>query len=138
MASLDDVITQFSSANKTLGALVLATQDVNTALVANSALVQAILTGNTALVAAIHHAFPTITGSFTLTAAATLVVPQPAILANSVVQLIPTNAAAGTLQGSVKSLYISAIAPGVSFTVATASATNATGGETFSYYIVLP
>jgi hypothetical protein len=42
------------------------------------------------------------------------------------------------LQGSAKALYISAIVAGTSFTVATASAANAAGTETFNYTINSP
>lgn len=75
-------------------------------------------------------------GSFTLTAAATLVVPQVMVTATSFIFLQPTNAAAATLQGSSESLYISAKSAGVSFTVATADGGNAAGTETFDYLIV--
>lgn len=77
-------------------------------------------------------------GSFTLAAAATTTVTQPAVQANSYIDLAETNASAGTLQGSAKHLYISAIAPGTSFTVATASGVAAAGTETFSYLITTP
>lgn len=81
---------------------------------------------------------PKATGSFTMTAAATLSVPEPRVQANSIVQLIPTNAAAGTLQGSAKFLYVSAVSAGVGFTVATANATNAAGTEIFTYVATTP
>ena len=81
---------------------------------------------------------PRATGSFTMTAAATHAVVETRVQANSLVNLIPTNAAAGTLQGSAKSLYISSVTAGVGFTVATASAANAAGTETFSYSTVNP
>ena len=77
-------------------------------------------------------------GTFTMAAAATTVVPQPAVQANSNISLTSTNAAAGTLVGSAKSPYISAKSPGVSFTVATASGAAAAGTETFSYVIGTP
>lgn len=88
-----------------------------------------------ALIATLSAVFPRITGTFTLATSATTVVTQPAIQANSVVQLTPTNAAAATLMAGAKSLYISALTPGASFTVATADGTNAAGTETFSYSI---
>lgn len=75
-------------------------------------------------------------GSFTMGAAATTVVPQALVTANSFIFLQPTNAAAGTLQGSNECLYISAKSAGVSFTVATAAGTAAAGTETFSYVLV--
>lgn len=88
----------------------------------------------------ISAAFPRITGSFTLTAAATTVVNQSAIKANSLVILQPTNAAAGTLMGSAKAPYIapSSYVAGTSFTVATASGASAAGTETFNYTVINP
>jgi len=74
-------------------------------------------------------------GSFTMAAAATTVVLQPAVKANSNISLTAKNAAAGTLVGSAKSPYVSAISPGVSFTVATANAAAAAGTELFDYQI---
>lgn len=77
-------------------------------------------------------------GSFTLAAAATTTVAQTGVKANSIIQLTPTDASAGTLQGSAKALYVSSISAGTSFTVATASGGNAVGTETFSYVVVTP
>lgn len=77
-------------------------------------------------------------GSFTLAAAATTTVAQAAVKANGVVLPIPTNAAAATLMGSAKSLYLSSISPGVSFTFATGNASAAVGTETFSYVVLNP
>lgn len=75
-------------------------------------------------------------GTFTAAAAATTVVTQAAITASSKVFLQATNAAAGTLMGGTRSLYISALTPGVSFTVATASGVAAAGTETFNYVVL--
>lgn len=77
-------------------------------------------------------------GTFSMTATATLVVPQPAVQANSTVSITPTNASAGAEQGSATSLYVSSISPGVSFTVATANGGAGTAGATFSYTINTP
>lgn len=77
-------------------------------------------------------------GTFTFTAAATAVVSNTQVQANSLIYLMPTNASAGTLVGSAKSPYISARTVGVSFTVATANAAAAAGGEAFSYLIANP
>ncbi len=77
-------------------------------------------------------------GSFTLAAAASTTVAQPAVQANSNVSWTPTNAAAGTLEGSAKHLYLSSISPGVSFTVATASGVAAAGSEAYIYKIESP
>jgi hypothetical protein len=90
----------------------------------------------TALVAAIKGRVTF--GTFTLGAAVTTTVPQAAVQANSEISLSPTNASAATLMGSAKSLYISAIVPATSFTVATANTTNAAGTETFSYTVRTP
>ena len=79
--------------------------------------------------------FPRVTGSFTCANAATTTVTQPAVEATSIILLMPKNAAAGTLQGSAKHLYISARTAGASFTVATASAASAAGTETFDYIL---
>jgi len=87
------------------------------------------------LVQVLQAIFPRVTGSFTLAAAATTTVTQPAIKATSIVLLMPSNAAAATLMGSAKALYVSALAPGASFTVATASGAGAAGTETFSYVV---
>lgn len=81
---------------------------------------------------------PRVTGSFTMDAAASKVILDSAVVAGSVIQLQATNAAAGTLQGSNESLYVSTIVPGVSFTVATAAGTNAAGTETFNYTMINP
>jgi len=88
------------------------------------------------LLNALQNGFPRTVGTFTLTAAATLVVPQTATQSTSVITLTPTNAGAATLMGSNKSLYISARTQGTSFTVATASGVAATGGETFMYELL--
>ena len=80
----------------------------------------------------------TVFGSATLGAAATTVVPNAAVASTSKIALTPRNAAAGTLVGSAKSPYISAISPGISFTIATASGAAAAGGELFDYTIDTP
>ena len=77
-------------------------------------------------------------GSFTLAAAATTTVAQVAAEANSSIVISPTNASAAVLVGGAHSPYVSAISPGVSFTVATADGGNAAGTETFSYLITTP
>lgn len=82
--------------------------------------------------------FPRIQGTFTLAAAASTAVANTSVLANCKIELQATNAAAGTLMGSSKSLYISAVTPGTGFTVHTADGTNAAGSEQFSYTAVNP
>ena len=74
------------------------------------------------------------TGSFTMAAAATKTVTDAHCKAASVIVLVATNAAAGTLQGSAKSLYITPAAG--SFVVSTASGGNAAGTELFSYLVI--
>jgi hypothetical protein len=86
----------------------------------------------------ILNAWPRITGTFTLAAAASTTVAQPGVKATSQVYPFATNASAGTLMGSSKSLYVSAIVPGASFTVHTADGTNAAGTETFGYSVFNP
>lgn len=72
-------------------------------------------------------------GTFTLAAAATTTVPETDTTSTSLIQLTPLNAAAATLMGSNKALYISARTQGASFTVATASGAAAAGTEQFQY-----
>ena len=76
--------------------------------------------------------------SFTCAAAATTTVTNSNVKANSLILLMPTNAAAGTLQGSAKCLYVSARTASTSFAVTTANAAAAAGTETFSALIANP
>lgn len=77
-------------------------------------------------------------GTITFTSAVnSLTIIQPAVKANSIITLAPTNASAATLMGSAKALYYTIIA-GTSFTVLTANGTNTAGTETFSYIINTP
>lgn len=80
--------------------------------------------------------FPRSVGTFTMAAAASKVVTDANVTTSSVITLTPTNAAAGTLQGSNECLYVTPAAG--SFTVATAAGTNAAGTETFSYLVFNP
>ena len=96
---------------------------------------QGIVRQLSALVAAINGRVTY--GTFTLAAAATTTIVQPAVKANSSINLTPTNAAAATLQGSAKALYYTIVA-GTSFTLHTASGANAAGTETFQYTINTP
>lgn len=92
------------------------------------------------LVKTLQSLLPRITGTFTLAAAATTTVPQPAILASSVVSIAPTNAAAAALMAGAKSAYwdpASNIA-GASFAVKTADGSAPAGTETFSYFVINP
>jgi hypothetical protein len=82
--------------------------------------------------------FPRTFGTFTMPAAATITVTQPAVSANSLVVPLPTNAAAAQLMGGTKHLYQSAVVAGTNFTFSTGSGVAATGGETFAYFILTP
>lgn len=88
------------------------------------------------IVSALQAIFPRVAGTFTLAAAATTTVPQPATQSTSLIVLTPLNASAATLMGSAKSLYISARTTGSGFTVATANAAAAAGTEQMSYILV--
>lgn len=88
----------------------------------------------------ISHALNTIgnntmTGSFTLGAAATTTVTNDNVYSGCRITLTPTNAAAATLMGSAKCLYVSAKTNRTSFAVTTADGTSAAGTETFDYQI---
>jgi hypothetical protein len=82
--------------------------------------------------------FPQRLGSFTMAAAVSTTVSNVNVTASSKIVLSPTNAAAATLQGSAKCLYISALVAGTSFTVTTGSGVAATGGGTFDYALFNP
>lgn len=106
---------------------------LNNSLQNNSALMASLIT-------ALQSIFPQVTsitgGTFTLSAAATTTVLQPLTKANSIIVPVPTNAAAGTLMGGTKSLFVSARTADTSFAVRTASAVAAAGTETFLYLMV--
>ncbi len=110
MATLDDVVSNLLSIAKNIGSLI----------------------------GVLQTTLPRVTGTFTMGAAATTVVTEPAVRSNSIITLTPTNASAATLFGSVKSPYVSVKTVGVSFTVATASGGAAAGTETFSYQLQNP
>ena len=88
------------------------------------------------MVLAFQAAFPRITGSFTLAAATTTVVTQPATASNSIVTLTPTNTTAALTQRTL-GIFHSANAPGASFSVSTQGGA-AAGTETFNYTMVNP
>jgi hypothetical protein len=75
-------------------------------------------------------------GTFTLDAAAETTITNTIVTASSIIQVFPTNAAAATLMGSAKSLYISARTANTSFKVKTADASAAAGTETFNYLVL--
>lgn len=63
------------------------------------------------------------------------VVPDAEVQAGCFIDIHPTNAAAATVMGSSKSLYVSAINAGTSFTVTTADGTNVAANANFRYRI---
>jgi hypothetical protein len=83
-----------------------------------------------------RFALSAFSGSFTMGAVATQVIPDVNAKANSIIWLVADNAAAATMQATTKNPYVSAKAAGTSFTVATADGTAATGGQIFSYVIL--
>jgi len=88
------------------------------------------------LLALFRNLFPRSSGTFTMAAAATKTVTDANVTTASIVLLMPTNAAAGTLVGSAKSPYVTTAAG--SFVVSTANATSAAGTETFHYCVLNP
>ena len=80
--------------------------------------------------------FPRSTGTFTMAAAATKTVTDGNVTTSSLILLMPTNAAAGTLQGSAKCLYVTTAAG--SFVVSTASGVAAVGSEAYAYCVFNP
>jgi hypothetical protein len=76
-----------------------------------------------------------LTGSFTLSAAATTTVTNANVYSDCKITLTPTNAAAATLMGGAKCLYVSAKTQGTSFAVTTGNGVAAAGTETFDYQI---
>lgn len=104
-------------------------RDINTTLQASNQLMAK-------MVGILSSMFPRSTGTFTMSAAASKSVTDDSVTTTSFITLTPTNAAAGTLQGSTKALYVTPAAG--SFTVRTASGVAAAGTETFSYSVSTP
>lgn len=121
MASLDDVITVGNSLNKNISQLIVR-----------------LGTDSASLVSAVNGVTVKAVGTFTCAIAATTTVPQTAVQANSVILLMPTNAAAATLMSGANSLYVSARTANTSFAVSTAAAGSAAGTETFTYALFNP
>lgn len=91
------------------------------------------------LIQVIQQVFPRAIGTFTLTAnSATTIVSQPAMVTNGFAGWWPTNAAAGTLEGSAKKLYLASVTAASGFTLVTANGGTAAGTETFVYVAILP
>ena len=74
--------------------------------------------------------------TFTCAAAAGTTVLDTSVQADSVIILMPTNAAAATLMSSTEALYVSARTADTSFVVTTADGGAAAGTETFAYMIL--
>lgn len=125
-ASLDDVVSALSAGNKNTSLLI---QTV-------TALGPAIETIGPALASVLGANFKF--GSFTCAANTNTTVSDASTAANSVIIPIPTNAAAGTLMGGTRSLYLSARTAGTSFRFTTASGVAAAGTETFIYVMINP
>lgn len=87
---------------------------------------------------AILSTFPRVTGTFTLSAAASTVVPNTSVTSTSIISLTPLNAGAATLMAGANSLYVSARTSGASFTVSTAAGGSAAATEQFQYLLVVP
>jgi hypothetical protein len=109
MASQDDILAQVNGINANLAKLISVFQT--------------------------RFALGAFGGSFICGAAVSTTVTDANAKTTSKVMLTPTNAAGGTLQGSVKCLYVSAKNNG-SFVVSTSSGVAAAGTETFDYEIV--
>lgn len=90
-----------------------------------------------ALVKVFAAAFPLHShrGSFTMAAASSKAVSDPAIKSGSIVWIMPTNAAAAALLAGAQNLYFT-MTPDVGFTVSTAAGGNGAGTETFEYLAV--
>lgn len=83
------------------------------------------------LIQILSNLFPRMTGSFTCAASTSTTVTATGVTSGSFILLMPINAAAGTLIGSNKSLYVTAGSG--SFVVTTASGAAAAGTEQFRY-----
>lgn len=75
-------------------------------------------------------------GTFTCAANTNTTVTNTNVTATSYIFWMPTNATAGTLEGSTRKLYLSLRTAGASFRVTTASGVAAAGTETFLYMIL--
>jgi hypothetical protein len=75
-------------------------------------------------------------GTFTCAADDVTTVNDIAVLSDSTILLMPTNAAAAALMAGSSALYVSARTAGASFAVTTADAGNAVGTETFQYIVL--
>ena len=87
---------------------------------------------------AILATFPRVTGTFTLSAAASTVVANTSVTSTSIISLTPLNAAAATQMAGTNSLYVSARTSGASFTLSTALGGAADATAQFQYLLVVP
>jgi hypothetical protein len=131
VTAIKGIVSQLSSGNLNWQTFNTAVAAIQTAVAFLSTISATLTTMEATLVRSVSRA----NGTFTLAAAATTTILQPAVQASSFIELQPTNAAGGTLMGSAASLYISSINPGVSFTVATANASSPSGTQTFMYAV---
>ena len=74
-------------------------------------------------------------GSFVMSAAASATITNGNVTGGFAIFVMPANAAAATLMGSAKHLYISASTAFTSFAVTTGNGVAAAGGEAFTYHI---
>jgi hypothetical protein len=131
VSKLQAIVLQLSQGNTNISGDVV-TQLTDLVTQATASVAQ--LTAMNVSFATLLLAFPRVFGTFTLSGvSSSTTIAQAAVKANSVILLTPTNSAAATLQGSTQTLYLSAISPGVSFTVHTADFSDPTGTETFQY-----
>lgn len=77
-------------------------------------------------------------GSFTMTNTTSITILDSAVQSDSFIELMETNATAGTLQRSTTRLYVSARNPTVSFVLSTSSGAVAGAGGTFEYLLSNP
>lgn len=92
------------------------------------------------LISTLQDLLPRTMGSFTMAAATSKTVTEPAIKSDSKVFIFQTNAAGGTLQAGANALYHDAASnvAGTSFTVKTSGGGAAAGTETFNYFVINP
>jgi len=110
MSSVDDVVSKLADGNQNMSKLITVIQAI----------------------------FPRVTGTFTLNGTATTTISQAAVKANAVVWWTPTNAAAGTIEGSAKKLFLASVTAATNFVVTTSNAGTTAGTETFQYVVFNP
>lgn len=134
-ASIGDMNTQLKLANQNMSLLIqTVSASVGTLVLQIGSLNTSILAINTT----ISSVFPRISGTLTLSGTATTTVTQPAVATNSIISWTPLNAAAGTIEGSAKKLFLSAQNVGSNFVLKTSNAGTTAGTESFQYWIWNP